>query len=324
MNSTKSDNKAGLFIRAWYNTLMVRRIIVLEILFVLLWNSGFIGAEYGLPYAGPFTLLFWRYLALTAILAVLIAGRRGVLRPSSWARAAQSWLVGILAHGVWLACVLIALDLRVPAGVVALVTALQPLATGALSGRVVGERTTLTQWAGLVVGLVGVAVAVGSRAAFVENVWWPAYLVPFGSVVGITAASLLQRRIALVSRRPRMPLLDDQFHQCAATTVVMLPGALLLEGFATSWTVPFAATMVWLVLAVSLGAYGLMWLLLEREDATRVASLFYLSPPVTMLMAFATFGDVPSTTDLAGMLLAAAGVWVVHRGAGPSPEPRSN
>jgi drug/metabolite transporter (DMT)-like permease len=295
---------------------MLGRLVVLEVLFVLLWNSGFIGAEYGLPYAGPFTLLFWRYLALTGVLAVLIVARGGSLRPHCWTRAAQSWIVGILAHGTWLACVLIALDLKVPAGVVALVTALQPLATGALSGRVVGEKTTLAQWAGLVVGFAGVAVAIGSRAAFVDDVWWPAYLVPFGSVVGITAASLFQRRIALTSPHPRMPVLEDQLHQCAATTVAMLPGALLLEGFATSWTLPFLTTMLWLILAVSLGAYGLMWVLIERRDATRVASLFYLSPPVTMVMAFAAFGDVPSATDLAGMVLAAGGVWIVYRGAG--------
>jgi drug/metabolite transporter (DMT)-like permease len=295
---------------------MLGRLVVLEVLFVLLWNSGFIGAEYGLPYAGPFTLLFWRYLALTGLLAAVVVARGGSLGPRSWTRAAQSWLIGVLAHGTWLACVLIALDLKVPAGVVALVTALQPLATGALSGRVVGERTTLAQWAGLVVGFAGVAVAVGSRAAFVEDVWWPAYLVPFGSVLGITAASLFQRRIALKSPHPRMPVLEDQLHQCAATTVAMLPGALLLEGFATSWTLPFVTTMLWLILAVSLGAYGLMWVLIERRDATRVASLFYLSPPVTMVMAFAAFGDVPSATDLVGMVLAAGGVWIVYRGAG--------
>jgi drug/metabolite transporter (DMT)-like permease len=54
---------------------------------------------------------------------------------------------------------------------------------------------------------------------------------------------------------------------------------------------PFMLTMVWLVLGVSLGAYGLMWGLIARLDANRVASLFYLGPPVTMLMAWAVFGD---------------------------------
>jgi drug/metabolite transporter (DMT)-like permease len=157
-------------------------------------------------------------------------------------------------------------------------------------------------------------LAVGTRAALVPDVWGPAYLVPFGSVAGITAASLLQRRLALASGGPRLPVLEDQLHQCAATTVALLPGALLLEGMATRWTPPFLGTMVWLIFAVSLGAYGLMWLLIERRDATRVASLFYLSPPVTMLMAFAAFGDVPSGPDLIGMALASAGVWIVHRG----------
>jgi drug/metabolite transporter (DMT)-like permease len=109
-------------------------------------------------------------------------------------------------------------------------------------------------------------------------------------------------------------MLENQLHQCAATTVALLPGAVLIEGLATEWTPTFLAAMVWLIFAVSLGAYGLMWQLLERRDATRVASLFYFSPPVTMLMAFAAFGDVPSATDLAGMALAAAGVWLVHRG----------
>src|SRR6056297_3472261 len=128
--------------------------------FVLLWNSGFIGAEYGLPYTGPFTLVFWRYLALTLLLAgyLLIRKRRLWL---GWNAAAPNMLIGVLAHGVWLACVLFALDNGVPAGIVALVVALQPLATGAFSGLVTGERTNQIQWVGLVLGFLGVAVTVG-------------------------------------------------------------------------------------------------------------------------------------------------------------------
>jgi drug/metabolite transporter (DMT)-like permease len=99
--------------------------------------------------------------------------------------------------------------------------------------------------------------------------------------------------------------------QCAATSVVVAPFAVVLEGLAVDWTLTFTATMGWLVVGVSLGAYGLMWQLLERRDAIWVASLFYLSPPVTMLMTFATFGDLPGLSDLGGMAIAAAGVWLV-------------
>lgn len=61
------------------------------------------------------------------------------------------------------AVVLVSLERGVPAGIVALVVALQPLATGALPGLVTGESTSARQWASLALGFVGVAVAVGAR-----------------------------------------------------------------------------------------------------------------------------------------------------------------
>ena len=65
---------------------------------------------------------------------------------------------------------------------------------------------------------------------------------------------------------------------------------------------------MWLIVAVSLAAYTLMWLLLARIDATRVASLFYLGPPVTMVMAWAAFGDRLQLMDVVGLIVVAVGV----------------
>ena len=286
-------------------------LLVLEILFVLTWNSGFIGAEYGLPYAGPLTLLFWRYLILTALLLAFLAARRRLRWPGLSA-AGIAGVVGVLAHGVWLGCVLAALQMGVPAGVVALVTALQPLVTGALSGPVVGEPTGPRQWAGLTLGFLGVVIAVGARLAGDSGVPIAGYLLPFGSVLAITAASLLQRRLEHHGSPHRLPVDLAMLYQSAATAAVLLLPALLLEGLATQWTATFAATLGWLIVVVSLASYGLMWVLIARRDATRVASLFYLSPPVTMLMAWVAFGDTVSGNDLVGLAVAAAGVLLVH------------
>ncbi len=60
--------------------------------------------------------------------------------------------IGILAHGVWLSCGLLSMVRDVPVGIVALVVSLQPMVTGALSGFIVGERTPLYRWIGLIVG----------------------------------------------------------------------------------------------------------------------------------------------------------------------------
>ncbi|HKL21349.1 MAG TPA: hypothetical protein VJ904_06055 [Tichowtungia sp.] len=82
---------------------MFRSTAFLEILFIYLWNSGCIGAEYGLPQAGPFTQLFWRDAALTIILLLyLIITKR--FRWPGWPVAAPVFCVGILAYAVWLGC----------------------------------------------------------------------------------------------------------------------------------------------------------------------------------------------------------------------------
>lgn len=279
--------------------------------FVLLWNSGFIGAEYGLPYTGPFTLLFWRYLALTFIifLYLLVKNR---FRWVSLSTMIPNMVVGILAHGVWLICVLLSLDQNVPAGIVALVVALQPLATGAFSGRVVGEPTPLYRWLGLLIGFGGVAITVLSRINFGDTESIFGYLIPLGSVIAITAASLIQRKMQVEKTTSRLPVDQALFYQSLGTALALAFPAIFTEKLETEWTSEFIYTMTWLVLGVSLGAYALMWLLIERIDATRVASLFYLGPPVTMLMAWIAFGDTLKVLDIIGLMVVFAGVLLTH------------
>jgi drug/metabolite transporter (DMT)-like permease len=284
----------------------------LAIAFVLLWNSGFIGAEYGLPYTGTFTLLFWRYAVLSLLLLIYLT----ISKKLVWHdlnTVSHTSIVGILAHGVWLSCVLLALEQNVPAGIVALVVALQPLATGAFSGLIAGERTKLWQWLGLIVGFLGVAIAVGTRIQVNNEVSPIGYFLPFGSVIAITIASLIQRRREISPKNyPSLSVANTLFYQSFATTLVMAIPAVTVEELMIQWNFPLIATLTWLILGVSLAAYGLMWKLLSRLDATRVASLFYLGPPVTMVMAWLAFGDIPQVGDLIGLVVVTTGVLLVQ------------
>src|SRR6056297_2288857 len=281
--------------------------ILIAAAFVFFWNSGFIGAEYGLPYARPFSFLFWRYAGVTLVITVylLVRNRLRLVKPGV---ALANSMVGVLAHGVWLACVLFALDNGVPAGIVALVVALQPLATGAFSGLVTGERTNQIQWVGLVLGFLGVAVTVGFRMDFASPTSVFSYLIPLGSVFAITAASLIQRRMDIKYARSKLPLDLSMFYQSFATTLALALPAILSANLSTQWEPEFIYTMLWLIIAVSLGAYVLMWCLIDRIEATRVASLFNLGPPVTMLMAWFAFGDQVQIMDVVGLAIVFAGV----------------
>ena len=279
--------------------------------FVLLWNSGFIGAEYVLPNVGPLTLLFWRYWALCAVLAVYLTCRKRFFWPGGHV-VAHAFMLGILAHGTWLGCVIYALLLGVPAGLVALVVALQPLLTGALSGLVTGEPTPRLRWMGTLIGFAGVLITVGARVEFGQPSSVLAYLLPFGSVVAITLASLLERREIKVREPRRVSLGLSLFYQALGVALAVTLPALLFEDLQTKADIPFVLAMLWLVVGVSLGAYWLMWRLVAQLDATRVASLFYLGPPVTMVMAWMAFGDTITAWDLLGLFIVAVGVGLAN------------
>ncbi len=275
--------------------------------FVFLWNSGYIAAQYVLPMAPPLTLLAWRYWALALILAAYLFLTRRLIWPGG-RRATEAAVIGILAHGVWLGCVLYALEEGVPAGIVALVVALQPLLTGLLSSRFVGEAPSIRNWAGLILGFIGVGVAIGSRTTFSGEGTLLGYLLPFGSVLAITVASLMQRKLALQTEHIDLPLDQALFYQSLGTAIVVTLPAIFFEGMATHTNAAFFAGMAWLVVAVSLGSYWLMWVLIRRLDATRVASLFYLGPPTTMLMAWIAFGDRLLLTDWIALFIVAGGI----------------
>lgn len=302
---------------------MFRSTAVLEILFVVLWNSGFIAAEYGLPYAGVFTQLFWRYLTLTLILLVYLAVTRRFQWPG-WFTVKPTLFVGILAHGVWLSCSLLSIDYGVPAGIVALTVALQPLLTGALSGRVVGEFTPIHRWIGLGIGFCGVALAVLPRVDSKDCASLFFHLIPLGAVAAMTAATLIQRKMEVSKHSFILPLDVTLFYQSLASTVVLFIPATLTEGLKTQWNPEFLGSLVWLVAAVSLCAYVLMFDLIKRIDATRLASLFYLGPPVTMLMAHALFGDTLQSTDLAGLVVAGTGFALAQMKLGKKPNQTDN
>ncbi|PKD21681.1 multidrug DMT transporter permease [Salegentibacter salinarum] len=291
---------------------MKRSTILLIVGFVLLWNSGFIGAEYGLPYTGPFTLIFLRYLVITVLLVIYLIIRKR-LKWVGFKAASLNMLIGFLAHGVWLTCVLLALVEEVPAGIVALIVALQPLATGALSGYVTNEKTNKYQWWGLIMGFLGVVLTVAFRIDFSNSSSIFGYLIPLASVIGITIATLIQRKMEINDKNEKLPLDQTLFYQSFATMLALAIPAIFVENLAAKWVSEFTFAMIWLILAVSLGAYIFMWRLIERLDATRVASLFYLGPPVTMLMAWLAFGDTIKIMDIVGLSVVFIGVILTSR-----------
>ena len=78
------------------------------------------------------------------------------------------------------------------------------------------------------------------------------------------------------------------------------------------WTGEFLFAIAWLVFVLSFGAIWLLYFLIRRQAATRVISLFYLTPPITALMAWALFDERLEPLALVGMAVCVAGVALVN------------
>ena len=275
-------------------------------LFVVLWSSGFVGAKFGLGYAETFTLLTLRYALVTIVLFVVVWVLKA-WRPLGPKDIARHAVVGILAHAAWLAAVLGGIDLGISAGLAAFITALQPIMTGALSASFTGERVSSKQWIGLGLGLIAVIVVVSDKVALSGTL--TAHLLPFLAVAAISVASLIDRQAEL-SADQAPPVVLTTFIHCAASLLVLSPLAFALEGFEAEFAVGLIFAVFWLAIIVSLAAYGLMFVLLRKMPAANVASLTYLSPPVTMLIAYLVFGESLARIDLLGLAIAAVAVWL--------------
>jgi drug/metabolite transporter (DMT)-like permease len=274
--------------------------------FVFLWSTGFLGVKLGLPYAEPFTFLGIRFAITTAILFAF-ALASGVRIPAQPTRVGHAMAAGAMLHFVYIGGVLGALLHGVSAGVVALVVGLQPLITAALVGRVLGERVRAVQWAGLVLGFIGVALVVYAKLAVAD-----ATVLGFGycalGLAGITAGTLYQKRFCAGD-----DLRSNLVIQLGTAAALCFVCAGFGETFAVTWTGEFVFALLWLAIVVSIGAFTLLMVLLRRGAAARVTSMFYLTPPTTALLGWALFDERLGPLALSGMALAVTGVALVNR-----------
>lgn len=284
---------------------------LMPLLFVVLWSTGFIGAKYGLPYAEPLTFLVARYVLVIALMTLVALALRAPW-PGSPREAAHIAITGLLLHGIYLSGVFISIDRGLPAGISALVVGMQPLLTGALAGLLLGERVSRQQWAGLALGFGGVALVVGSKASVdgVDSAALAYMLAPaVAALFGITAGTLYQKRFC-----PRFDLRTGSVVQFLPTLAVSFIVAMNTETMDIEWSGHFVFALLWLVVVLSVGAVSLLGLLIRSGSAVNVASLFYLTPPTTALIAWAMFDERLSPLAIAGMVVAVGGVWLARKG----------
>ncbi len=276
---------------------------------MVLWSTGFIAGKLGLPYAEPMTFLSIRFAIVVGLMTVA-----SFIVRAPWPRgreAAHIMVVGLTMHAAYLGGVFASIYHGLPAGLSALIVGLQPILTATVVGPLLGEKVSLRQWLGLALGFLGVVLVLAERYGFDGGHGYgiEAPALSFLALLGITIGTLYQKRFCANAN-----LWTGSVLQYATAFVPIMLFAMLFETRAVTWSGEFIGAMAWLCLVLSVGTISLLYLLIRRGAMSKIASLFFLVPPVTALMAWAMFNETLGVLALGGIALAAIGVALVQRG----------
>lgn len=276
--------------------------------FVLLWSTGYIGARLGIPDADPLTFLLLRFVFAGAILLAAALVLRAPW-PKDRTTIAVSLTAGMLIQGVYLGGVYWAIARGMPAGVAALIVALQPVATTLFAGPLIGEKVTRAHWAGLAIGLAGLVLVLAPRLEWTGTGITPATVgACLASVMAIALGSILQK-----AKGGATDLTTGTCLQYAGGMLVVGLVAVATEEMRVDWTPAFVFALAWLVLVLSTGAVMIYFVLIRRGAIARLSTLFYLVPPVTAVIAWAMFGETLTALQLLGMAVTVGGVAIATR-----------
>lgn len=271
-------------------------------LFVVLWATGFIGARYAMPWCEPFLFLAARF-AIAGVIIGCVALVSRIQWPTSQTMF-HAVISGALIHGVYLGAVFWAIRNGLPAGMSALIVGIQPLLTAIMAGLALKEPITARHWAGLLTGLMGIALVLSPKISFAgPGINAVTLSASFLAVFAVAAGTIWQKRFVTGA-----DLRGSTACQYLGAFLVVAPLSALFENREYTVTAELVFAMVWLVAVLSIGAIFLLMRLIRDGAVSKVASLFYLVPAVTALMAWALFDERLNALQIFGMVVTALGV----------------
>ncbi|QFY62426.1 DMT family transporter [Rhizobium grahamii] len=286
-------------------------------IFVLLWSTGWVVAKYAAIHSEPFTFLVVRYaLSALAFLSLALAMRAAWPRRAVAFRAVYS---GMFLHGFYLGGLWWAIANGVPAGISGIIAALQPLLTAMAAPLLIGERLQGIQRLGLLLGFLGIAIAISPKLLDPATANLARAVVPLGinliAMCSVTYGTLYQKKH--LQTGSLLPIATLQY---VGAIIVTVPLMLSFERMHFDGSVQAIAALIWSVVGLSMGGVGLLLYLIRRGQVSRAASLIYLMPPTVALEAFIAFGEPLTLPLILGTIVVVMGVYLTNRRAKVAPQ----
>jgi drug/metabolite transporter (DMT)-like permease len=286
------------------------------VLFVLIWSTGFIVARGVVPHAAPELILLAR-MALTAGLMGTVGWMAADRRPNAQ-RLALHLLAGALFNGVYLCTSWWAIQHGMPAGIMSLLGAFQPLVVAVASFLFVGERLSARGWLGLGVGLTGVVLVLAPLLGRGSGTSVPAYVIAaaIASILAMAAGTMVQR-----GHLAQDGIFLSSALQNVGGAIVALGATVAMRDYRWDNSPVLWLGLGWSAVMLSAAALTLLVWMTRQQGATRVSVLLLLVPPLAAIEARLLFGERLSNPQLLGFLLALGGVLLARATPRRSPGP---
>jgi drug/metabolite transporter (DMT)-like permease len=283
--------------------------LIASILFVLIWSTGFIVARAVAPHAAPEMVL-----ALRLVLTTLLLSGAAAVAGQSWPRGrrlGQHLAAGAMLHGIYLTISWWAISHGMPAGIMSLLGATQPLMVAVASVALLGERLPGRAWAGLAIAIAGVTCVLLPAIERSGGGGVPVIPAVMGvcGIIGMTAGTLIQRGAIAGD-----PILMSGASQNLGGAAVAIAATLIVGEWRWDNDPVLWLSFGWSVIGLSVGALSLLVWLVRHQGPTRMSMLLLLVPPLAAVEAWALFGERLGPVQIVGFALALGGVLLGRSG----------
>ena len=275
------------------------------LIFIILWASAFVTSKAIVNDSSPFAALSFRFglVSLGFFIFCVFTNSKIILSFNDFIKAS---IIGICFHGLYLGGVFYAISENLSVGITAIIVSLQPILTAIFAGPFLKEVVTWKQWAGIMLGFFGTLLVIGMDIG--ESIPIIGLIASLIGLTAITSGTLLQRKIG-----GNIPLATSNLYQAFSAFIFLLMITFLFEKSFINFSLNFILSMSWQVIFVSFGAFTILQYLINTGTASRTATLFFLVPPVSVVMAWLFLNEKMTILDISGLIIATLGVYIATR-----------
>ena len=274
-------------------------------IFILLWSSAFITTKPIIDNSDPFAALAFRFffVAVGFYLFSLYLKQSIIINPKN---LIESLFSGVLFHGFYLGGVFYSVSIGMPTGIAALIVTLQPVLTNTLSGPILGEKVTIKQWIGVILGFIGAVLVLGWDIG--SGIPLLGLIATIVALISITFSTIWQKKLS-----NNLPLSVSNFYQAIGGCVFHILIIIFFTEPYIDFTRTFMIAMSHQIFLVSFGAFTILMFLIQKNSASKTVSIFFLIPATSAFMAWFFLNESLTNLDLIGFLITTIGVYIATR-----------